>query len=191
VLDGEAMDDNAIHALWALLRDRAMGTLSILRSATAHPRTFVVERGARASIVVPSRITTPAERFAVLHELGHAVLWLAPSARAMEWPRAIDEAAASYVARRMEHEDVPAAWRSPLARAARVRRLAIARLLDAIEAGAAPEVERPPWALWNDPYAQAAYVEAERIADEMPMGLHGSAIGAWLAERANAIDERA
>jgi hypothetical protein len=86
--------------------------------------------------------------------------------------------------------------------------LAIARVLDAIESEASlasavvsgtrsttgtsarAAITTPPWALWNDPHAQAAYVEAERIADEMPSGLRGGAVAAHLADRADAIDEQ-
>jgi hypothetical protein len=239
--DRRILDDHAILALWDALRGAgAFGTLSIMRSTTAQPRTFVVERGERAIIVVPARIDSPATRFAVLHELGHALLWLAPVSRAHEWPRAIDEAAASYVARRMEDGDIANAagiandahsandriandriandriandriandahsandriandahtandvrWRSSLARSARARRLVIARVLDSIESGGDPgDIERPPWALWNDPHAQAAYVEAEQIADEIPPGLRGSALADHLAARASATD---
>lgn len=177
----DVVTDAGIAHVWAALRGADFGTLEVLRSATAHPRTFVVERGVRAILVVPTRIDTPAARFAALHELGHAALWLAPLSMQHEWPRALDEAAASYVARSMEH-DADGLWFDPLARRARERRLAIARALDAIEAGAPHgELERPPWALWHDPYAQAAYVEAEQIADEMPAGLRGDAIAEWLS----------
>ncbi|MFN0245685.1 MAG: hypothetical protein ACKV2T_02180 [Kofleriaceae bacterium] len=187
-------DDKAVLALWNALRGGdALGTLSVVRSSTAHPRTFVVERGVRAIIVVPAALDRPAAQFAVLHELGHALLWLAPASRAHEWPRAIDEAAASYVGRVMESpaETRFAAWSSPLARDARARRLVIAHVLDSIEAGGDPSgIDHPPWALWNDPHAQAAYIEAERIADSIPAGLRGAALAAHVAVHANAIDSR-
>ena len=206
--DGPLQDDVAdadIRAVWSTMtQGETVGALSIVRSASAHPRTFVVERGVRAIIVVPERIDTSAARFAVLHELGHALLWLAPISREHEWPRAIDEAAASYVARLMELDganganDVTSAkagihrWGSAQATAARKRRLAIARVLDAIEGGAERgAIERPPWALWNDPHAQAAYVTAEQVADALPVGLHGCALADHLAKRASAIDAEA
>jgi hypothetical protein len=44
----------------------------------------------------------------------------------------------------------------------------LATLLDAIERGAPPAFARPPWALWHDPGAQAAYVRAEQLADAWP-----------------------
>jgi len=144
-------------------------------------------------------------------------LWLAPSSREYGWPGGVEEAAASYVARMMEanvacdgthdaatdaahdgahdaatdaaHDAALRAWCSPLATAARARRLAIARMLDAIEHDTEPTLEHVPWALWNDPFAQAAYVEAERIADVMPAGLRGPAVAHHLAAVATAIDE--
>lgn len=193
--DGPLPDD-AVRAAWNdLARGDTLGSLSIHRSESAHPRTFVVERGARAVIILPTRIDTPAARFAVLHELGHALLWLSPISRDHEWPRAIDEAAASYVARALEggraNDDGVSitGWHAPHAMAARKRRLAIARVLHAIEIGGEPgDIERPPWALWNDPFAQAAYVEAERIADAMPAGLRGRALAEHLAPLAAAVD---
>lgn len=187
--------DEHIEAMWAELRQGAeIGALSITRSASAHPRTFVVERGVRAIIVVPARIDSAAACFAVLHELGHALLWLAPVSKELEWPRTIDEAAASFVARAMEDsisDTSKISWYSPLAKAARDRRLVIARALDAIEGGAEPgDIEKPPWALWNDPYAQSAYVDAERLADTIPTDLRGHALADHLAEAARMIDAR-
>jgi len=122
--------------------------------------------------VVPARIAAPDERFAVLHELGHAVAALAGPAGI---PRVIDEAVAAYVARAIEDTDDP--WYSPLAAAARVRRRALAQRLARIERAlpGLPDVplisERPPWALWHDPGAQAAYVAAEAIADAIARAL--------------------
>src|SRR5262249_17488005 len=62
-------------------------------------------------------------------------------------------------------------WYSPRAAAARARRHRLAQVLDRIER-ALPALspdraisERPPWALWRDPGAQAAYVPAEQLAD--------------------------
>ena len=174
--EAPAKSDDWILGAWAALREPHSGALSILRTRTAHPRTFIVERGARAIIVVPARIATLAAQFVVLHELGHARLWLAPISRQHEWPRALDEAAASAAARSIET--------TALAVAVRARRLAIAHALDAIEAGDDPgDIARPPWALWTDPHAQAAYIVAERIADALG-DVHA------LAEQARAIDAR-
>lgn len=117
-------------------------------------RTFVVEPGRRVIVVAPP-VTSPATAFLRLHELGHALVGLhAPRGV----PRVVDEAAASHVARSLAH---------PLEAVARTRRLQLARALDAIERGisTARPTEHPPWALWHDPAAQAAYVEAEAIAD--------------------------
>lgn len=204
--DAQPAIDDAIQALWrALCGGTAFGALAIRRATEpardAPPRTFVVEPGARAILVVPARIASPAARFAVLHELGHALLWLAPCSRTLEWPRALDEAAAAYVARAMEGGGpaavVSTAWRTSLASAARVRRLAIARALDALEhtldIGGHDEPPdgaawTPPWALWHDPHAQAAYVAAEAIADALPAGLAGAALAEHLARELTAID---
>ena len=177
--------------LWRFLtRGESFGTLYIARSATAHPRMFAIEPGVRGTIVIPHAIETAAARFAVLHELGHALLWLAPQAREIEWPRAVDEAAASHVARWMEHEDAIPEWFSPLAEAARARRTAIAQRLDRIEDGIArgasidaelDGIARPPWALWNDPQAQASYLVAEVIADGISADLRGADLVEHLA----------
>ena len=117
--------------------------------------------GGEVIVVVPERIATAAARFAVLHELGHALANLASPAGL---PRALDEGVAAYSARLLELPDTP--WFSIYARAARARRSLLAQALDAIERGQGDReiAERPPWALWHDPAAQALYVEAERIA---------------------------
>ena len=49
-------------------------------------------------------------------------------------------------------------------------------------------IEKPPWALWHDPATQAAYVEAEVIADCWWMELGATpAAGAFAAAL---LDER-
>lgn len=149
--------------------DGARAGLAVLRAADVRPRTFVVVPGREVVAVVPARIASPAARFAVAHELGHA---LGALVSPVALPRAVDEALASAVARLVLETDFAPAWHAPLARAARVRRLAIARQLDAIEAGAPPPDTlrgKLPWALWDDPQAQAAYVAAEAIADELAL----------------------
>ncbi len=140
----------------------ARGICRIVR-ADARPRAFIVEPGREVTVVI-GPIDTPAMRFAAIHELGHAVAALiVPRPLA----RVVDEAAAAYVARMLEHEgalDLP--WFTPIAATARARRVAISAALDAIERGASDHpLAKPPWALWNDPAAQAAYVAAEAIAD--------------------------
>jgi len=152
----------SVDEAWMALasRHRVAGVVRIERSATARPRAFVVAPGAEVIVVVPERVDTPAARFAVLHELGHAVCALASP---VPVPRVVDEAAAAYVARAME---TPGPWFSPLAAAARARRRAIAGELDRVERdGRSDTYATPPWSLWNDPGAQAVYVEAEVIAD--------------------------
>ena len=159
-----AIEAGTIAAAWPALAARfGVGGQVAIVHASARPRAFVVVPGREAIVVVPERVATPAARFAVLHELGHAIAALAID-RAL--PRVVDEAVASLVARTME---VPgAAWASPLAIAARARRHAIAARLDAIERGGAiGDLATPPWALWHDAGAQAAYVAAEAIADEL------------------------
>jgi hypothetical protein len=155
----------------------------------------VVEPGREVILVIPAQIARPAERFAVLHELGHAVaaLALAPDAGL---PRVVDEAAAAYVAAAIERE--ACAWYSPLAAAARVRRLALAQRLDRIEralpalpALASRPAQRPPWALWHDPGAQAAYVAAEALAEDIARAFGPSpspgVLATVLAARCDAI----
>ena len=166
--DGVAVDDRAIARAWDELRARhgVGGAVRFERAAGARPRAFVVDPRREVVIAIPPRVVTPAERFAVLHELGHAV---AAFARPGGLPRVVDEAAAAYVARAVERATDP--WHSPVAGAARARRRVLAQVLDRIERAlpelpGPPEIsERPPWALWHDPGAQAAYVAAESLAD--------------------------
>jgi hypothetical protein len=196
--DGVALDPTAIHDAWQAIAARTGvdGNVRIDRSKRAHPRAFVVEPKAEVIIVVPEEVATPAARFAVLHELGHAVVALALPAGV---PRVVDEAAASYIARLAEQPSwLPPKWADERARAARRRRLALAAMLDEIERGL-PELadvpaSAPPWALWNDPGAQAAYVEAEVIADRLASDLganppRGQLVRALKAER-DRIDHR-
>jgi hypothetical protein len=166
-----AIDPAQILDVWNALASRfgVSGHVRIDRSDEAHPRAFVIEPAVEVVIVVPSIVDTPAARFAVLHELGHAIVALALPAGT---PRVVDEAAASYIARLAEPPSwLPPRWPSELAEAARRRRTAIAAMLDNVERRL-PALEdvpgsTPPWALWHDPGAQAAYVEAEAIADRL------------------------
>ncbi len=168
---GTPIDHAAILDVWNALASRfdIAGQVRIDRADKAQPRAFVIEPKVEVVVVVPSVIDTPAARFAVLHELGHAIVALALPAGT---PRVLDEAAASYIARLAEPPSwLPPRWPSELAGAARRRRTAIAVMLDEIER-ALPEVAdvpgpMPPWALWHDPGAQAAYVQAEVIADRL------------------------
>lgn len=161
---GDAIDAATLERTWRDLAGRfgARGTCRIVRSA-ARPRAFVVDR--HEVVVVVGAIATPAARFAALHELGHAIAALV----AGTLPRVVDEATAAYVARQLEVEAVLGrGWFSTLAEPARHRRRRLAAALDRIERGIEPggdPLERPPWALWHDPGAQAAYVAAEHVAD--------------------------
>ena len=169
VPDGAA-DDAAIRDVWQVIASRlgVAGTVRIDRGAPGvTPRTFVVEPKAEVIVVVPAVVDTPRARTQVLHELGHAVAALLLPAGI---PRAVDEGAAAFVARLAEPGSwLPPRWISELAPAARVRRLAIAELLDAIERGYDGPLlpTTPPPALWDDPGAQSAYVAAEAIADRL------------------------
>jgi hypothetical protein len=165
------LEDRAIDDAWRYLMELGAASpgLEIIRSDMVRPRFFVVDHGSSGIAVVPKTIDTPAKRFAVLHELGHALINLQST---YEWPRAIDEAGASYVARLMETPDlISGRWYSPLAAAARARRTQIARVLDTVERTIQeptdPPFAKPPWALWHDPGAQAAYVRAEAIATDV------------------------
>jgi len=144
-----------------------------IERSPARPRTFVVEPGREVIVVVPALIDTPAKRFAVLHELGHAVCGLTSKQMA---PRVLDEAVASLVGRLMEDATVlDVSWRSSIAAPVRERRVALARRLASIERSVAWDglasgrdgVAVPPWSLWHDPAAQASYVAAEVIADRL------------------------
>jgi hypothetical protein len=168
---GPALDVTAINDTWQAIAARLglTGSVRIDRSQRGTPRTFVIEPRVEVIVVVPVRVDTPAARFAVLHELGHAAaaLALAPGV-----PRVIDEAAASYVARLAEPPSwLPPRWACELAAHARKRRTAIAATLDDVER-LLPELPQlpgttPPPALWHDPGAQAAYVAAEAIAEQL------------------------
>jgi hypothetical protein len=168
---GAGINHGAIVDVWNALASRfgITGQVRIDRSESARPRAFVVEPRVEVVIVVPAALDTPAARFAVLHELGHAIVALALSPGT---PRVLDEAAAAYIARLAEPPSwLPPRWASDLATRARERRLAIAAMLDDIER-ALPALHdvpgaMPPWALWYDPGAQAAYVAAEKIADRL------------------------
>ncbi|MDX2093896.1 MAG: hypothetical protein SFX73_39040 [Kofleriaceae bacterium] len=199
-LPARAVDDAWRELAW---RHDVRGTVRIVR-AEVRPRAFVVEAaGPRAEVivVVPMRVDSPAARFAVLHELGHALAHLASPPGL---PRAVDEAVASYAARLLEEPASP--WYSSLAAAARARRGLLAHALDIVEDdlgtrghAAAREVSgvtlgaRPPWALWHDPGAQALYVEAERISQQWwtalgPSPAPGALAAAIATERAR-IDQ--
>jgi hypothetical protein len=176
------LEDRAVDDAWRFLGGYA--GLEIVRSDMARPRFFAVEPGASGIAVIPRAIDTPAKRFAVLHELGHAVLTLSTK---QSWPRAIDEAGASYVARLIEAPDlIPGRWYSPLAAAARARRTQIARVLDTVERRihepGDPPFAKPPWALWHDPAAQAAYVRAEAICDDVWTRLGPPRAGGQIAD---------
>jgi hypothetical protein len=180
--DGIALDVPAISHAWDAIRARhgVDGAVRFERTATARPRTFVVQPHGEVVVVVPADLTTPAARFAVLHELGHVLAAFALSAGI---PRIVDEAAAAYIARAIEREREP--WFSPAAAAARVRRGALARVLDRVER-ALPRIaerpaERPPWALWHDPGAQAAYAAAEAMADAIELEVGPAAAPGALA----------
>jgi hypothetical protein len=176
-----ALSSSALDAMWReiAMASRLPGAVRILRGDRARARTFVVEPKREVIVVLPQLIDTPAARFAALHEFGHALVALLIG----EVPRVLDEAVASFVARRMEDPGSP--WSCTLAAAARVRRVAVARVLDQIERGTSAgastawPTERPPWALWHDPGAQGAYVAAEAIADS----LDGRDLAASIASR--------
>lgn len=198
--DGITLDSAAISQAWDALRARhgVTGALRFERTERARPRTFVIQPRGEVVVVIPAQIKTPAERFIVLHELGHVLAALAMPAGV---PRVVDEAAAAYLARAIERDsDGEIAWYSAAAAPARARRGILARVLDRLErhlehappAIADRPAERPPWALWHDPGAQAAYVAAEAMADtiEHDVGVAPApgALAAVLAARREPID---
>jgi len=173
--DGPALDTAAIGDAWNAIATKlgVTGSVRVDRASAANvqPRTFVVEPAREVIVVVPAVVASQAARFAVLHELGHAAAALASP---LGLPRVVDEAAASFVARVAEAPSwLPPRWTCPLGAAARARRVAIAATLDDIER-LLPELPQvpaastaPPWALWHDPGAQAAYVAAEAVAERL------------------------
>lgn len=195
---GTPLGHDAILDAWNAIAARCgvTGQLRVDRSPNAHPRAFVIDPKVEVVIVVPSAVDTPAARFAVLHELGHAIVALGLPAGT---PRVVDEAVASYIGRLAEPPSwLPSRWPSELAAAARRRRLVLAAMLDEVERGGPGLADvpgrAPPWALWHDPGAQAAYVEAERIADRLVQELgpnppRGQVLRAITAER-DRVDHR-
>ncbi len=192
--DGPALDVHAISHAWDAVRGRhgIDGAVRFERSESARPRTFVVQPRGEVVVVIPAQVTTPAERFTILHELGHVLAALALPAGI---PRILDEAAAAYLARAIERED-DTLWYSAAAGPARARRAALARVLDHIERALPAVVDRPaalpPWALWHDPGAQAAYVAAEALADAIERDVGPApapgALAASLATQREQID---
>ena len=198
--DGPALDTAAISDAWNAIATRlgVTGSVRVDRASAANvqPRTFVVEPAREVIVVVPGVVASPATRFAVLHELGHAAAALVSP---LGLPRVVDEAAASFVARVAEAPSwLPPRWTCPLGAAARDRRVAIAATLDDVERllPALPQVPAasaaPPWALWHDPGAQAAYVAAEAVAEKLrrdlgpnpPRGQFARALGTLSASSA-------
>ncbi|MBP9088598.1 MAG: hypothetical protein KBG15_20920 [Kofleriaceae bacterium] len=112
-----------------------------------------------------------------LHELGHAVVALCT---VHDVPRTVDEAAADLIAAQLVD---PA--RAPgggllddfadlvhVAAQMRQHRTAVAQRLAVAEAtGQSTAAAGPPWALWHDPGAQAAYVAAAQLVmSSLPNG---------------------
>lgn len=194
--DGVVFDNATISHAWDAIHARhgVTGAVRFERTERARPRTFVVQPRGEVIVVLPAQITTPAERFAVLHEFGHVLAALTMPAGI---PRVVDEAAAAYVARTIEREGgAEGAWSSRAAVPARGRRVTLARVLDHIErrlehgppAIVDRPAERPPWALWHDPGAQAAYIAAEAMADAIehaigPAPVPGAFAAALAAQR--------
>jgi len=188
--DGITLDNAAISHVWDAIRARhgVSGAVRFEHTDSARPRTFVVQPRGEVVVVIPAQIATPADRFMVLHELGHVLAALAMPAGI---PRVVDEAAAAYLARAIERvDDAEGAWHSAAAGPARLRRGILARVLDHIErriAHAPPAIadrpaERPPWALWHDPGAQAAYLAAEAMADAIERAVGPAPVPGALAE---------
>lgn len=157
-----AVTRDGILALWRELTELAPPAIVV---ADARPRTFAVRPG--EAIVVVRADATVAAWSAVAHELGHA--WVAIAG--LELPRTLDEAVAITASRILER-------REPAAARVHARHETLAHALAAIErdlygtspacplpvAGCQSPVQEtllsPPWALWHDPGAQAAYVAA-------------------------------
>ena len=211
--DWLAPDDAAMFPIeWAwfalAFRNGAPRDACRIVLAPVHPRCFVVEPG-REVIVVVNALVSPASRFAAMHELGHALAGLLVPRPLV---RVVDEAAAAFIPRGFDDDrllaqirafvdsigaiepelratiatSVERAFRHPRARA---RRIELARALDAVERGGGERrTERPPWALWHDPGAQAVYVAAEAIAERWLGELGWSPPAGALADRITSED---
>jgi len=131
---GAAVDAVAIDDVWHAIATRfgLAGSVRIDRSATASPRTFVIEPLREVIVVVPQVIDSPLTRYTVLHELGHAAIALVQPPGI---PRVLDEAAASYIASLPALPQLPgripppALWTDPGAQASYVAAEAIAERL--------------------------------------------------------------
>ncbi len=105
-----------------------------------------------------------------LHELGHALVALCTVA---DVPRAVDETVAEVIAAQLVRAPAVAGGEmlsafsdlKQVAQQMRQHRGALAqRLANAEATGHPTAAAQPPWALWHDPGAQAAYVAASHLA---------------------------
>jgi hypothetical protein len=179
--------------------------VALIPTERGRPCAIVVDPGREVRVLIPAHVSSPAARFATMHELGHA---LAAVLVAAPLPRVVDEAVAAYAARALE--DLAHPWFTPLAAAARARRAALTAALAAVEEAIAAAVDppssdrdpsvaeaaaaagaaigpAPPWPLWHDPAAQAAYASAEALADAWSQA-PAAALATAIAAAARAAD---
>lgn len=161
------------HLVDSLLPAPLQGKVWVV-ATDSRPVTRIVDD--RAAVFVRTAQTSPRGCFELAHELGHAVAWLL---HRRPLPRAVDEAAAAWMARHLEE---PALWPAlggaslsggaELQARQRLRRTALAVALAHTEQH--PELADTllgaavgsgvPWALWHDGGAQVAYLHAEQLA---------------------------
>lgn len=175
--------------------------------AVANAVTFRLDAAhGQCNVVVPGRVVavwvrsgaSAAAWHACLHELGHALVALCC---ASDVPRAVDEAAAEVIAAQLvslasAHGPGPLAGFADLVQVAqhmRHYRDAITQRLAAAEASGQPmTTAAPPWALWHDPGAQAAYLAAGQLA--LPLLANGfadrAALCTFIERGTRAVDDR-
>ena len=186
---------------------QALATRYQIPKAVANAVTFKLNAPhGQCNVVVPGRVVAVSVRDGAsaaawhdcLHELGHAMVALCT---AHDVPRAVDEAAAEVISAQLvsfAHLHGPGpldCFADALEVAAQMRqhRNAIAQRLAVAEATVQPTTTAaPPWALWHDPGAQAAYVAAGQLAE--PLLQHGfadrAALCAFVEQGTQAVDAR-
>ncbi len=192
----------SVATVWLLLAKRYEISEAVARAVTFR---FDAAHG-QCNVVVPGRVIEVWLRSGpsagawhdCLHELGHALVALCC---AHDVPRAVDEAAADIIAAQLvsaasAHEPWPLAGFADLVHVAqhmRHHRDGITQRLAAAEVTGQPTATTaPPWALWHDPGAQAAYVAAGQLA--MPLLTAGftdrHALCEFVEQGTRAVDAR-
>ncbi len=175
----------------------ALASAVSFRFDALHGQCSVVVPGCVVAVSVRSG-SSAAAWHECLHELGHAVVALCCT---HDVPRAVDEAAADIIAAQLvrfasTQGPGPLDCFADLVQVAsymRQHRNDIAQRLAAAEASGHPiATAAPPWALWHDPGAQAAYVAASQLATPLLTGgfADRAALCAFVEHGARAVDAR-